>query len=297
MSAQELQMLVEQIRGGPLSFEASPATIRATFDGMLATFPVDEGLTFSDVELGGVAALQSSGADTDLGRVVLYLHGGGYVAGSPTAYRSLWSGLASAAGARGVAPSYRLAPENPFPAAVHDALATYRALLSDGVQPEDVALAGDSAGGGLAVALLLAARDEGLPMPSSLTMLSPWVDLACAGDSMQSRAASDPSLTPAGLQQRAADYLAGHDAADPRASPLHADLSGLPPTLIHVGTAEVLLDDALRFAARAGSCDVRVSLEVWPAMVHVFALFGFALGEGREVVSHCADFMRRHFQK
>jgi acetyl esterase/lipase len=297
MSTQELQLLVDQIRSGPLSFEAEPAELRATFEGMLATFPVDEDVTFQELTLGGVPALQSADPGADLGRVVLYLHGGGYVGGSPTAYRTLWSRLASAAGARGVAPAYRLAPENPFPAAVGDALAAYRDLLHQGVQPADIAVAGDSAGGGLAVALLLAARDAGLPMPSSVTLLSPWTDLACAGASMASRAAADPSLTPAGLRRRAADYLAGHDAADPLASPVGADLTGLPPMLIHVGTAEVLLDDATRLATRAAACDVRTSLEVWPAMVHVFALFGFALSEGREVVASSGDFMRSHFRK
>jgi monoterpene epsilon-lactone hydrolase len=297
MTTQELQLLVDQIRGGPLSFEASPAELRATFEGMLATFPLDEEVTFQELTLGGVPALQSADPGADLGRVVLYLHGGGYVGGSPTAYRTLWSRLASAAGARGVAPAYRLAPEAPFPAAVEDALSAYRDLLQQGVEPADIALAGDSAGGGLAVALLLAARDAGLPMPSSVTLLSPWTDLACAGASMAGKAAADPSLTPAGLRLRAADYLAGHDATDPLASPVEADLTGLPPLLVHVGTAEVLLDDATRLAARAAACDVRTSLEVWPDMVHVFALFGFALSEGREVVDHCGAFMRRHFGK
>jgi acetyl esterase/lipase len=297
MSTQELQMLVDQIRSGPLSFEASPAELRATFEGMLATFPVAEEVTFQELTLGGVPALQSSDPGADLGRVVFYLHGGGYVAGSPRAYRTLWSGIATAAGARGLAPSYRLAPESPFPGAVQDALSAYRDLLQQGVQPENIAVAGDSAGGGLAVALLVAARDEGLPMPSSVTLLSPWTDLACAGASMTGKAAADPSLTPAGLRQRAADYLVGHDASDPLASPVGADLTGLPPMLVHVGTAEVLLDDATRLAARAAACDVRTSLEVWPAMVHVFALFGFALSEGREVVDHCGAFMRSHFGK
>jgi monoterpene epsilon-lactone hydrolase len=297
MSTQELQMLVDQIRSGPLSFEASPAELRASFEGMLATFPVDEEVTFQELTLGGVPTLQSADPGADLGRVVFYLHGGGYVAGSPTAYRTLWSRLATAAGARGLAPSYRLAPESPFPGAVQDALSAYRDLLQQGVRPEDIAVAGDSAGGGLAVALLLAARDEGLPMPSSVTLLSPWTDLACAGASMTGKAAADPSLTPAGLRQRAADYLAGHDAHDPLASPVEADLTGFPPMLVHVGTAEVLLDDSTRLAARAAACDVRTSLEVWPAMVHVFALFGFALSEGREVVDHCGAFMRSHFSK
>jgi acetyl esterase/lipase len=297
MTTQELQALVDQIRSGPLTFEADPAEIRATFDGMLATFPVDEGVTFQEVTLGGVPALQSSDPGADLGRVLLYLHGGGYVAGSAAGYRTLWSRLASAAGVRGVAPEYRLAPENPFPAAVEDAVAAYRALLDEGVAPEDIAVGGDSAGGGLAVALLVAARDQGLPMPSSVTLLSPWADLACSGASMDGKAAADPSLTPAGLRLRATDYLAGHHADDPLASPVGADLTGLPPMLVQVGTAEVLLDDATRLAARAAACDVRTTLEIWPAMVHVFAMFGFALSEGREVVDQCGAFVRRHFRK
>jgi acetyl esterase/lipase len=297
MSAEELRLLIEQMRGGPLDFEADPAAIRETFDGMLATFPVEEGITFQDMSLGGVPTVQSTEPGADLGRTLLYFHGGAYVAGSPTGYRALWSRVASAAGVRGVAPAYRLAPEHPFPAAVDDAVAAYRALLEEGVEPGGLAVAGDSAGGGLAMALLLAARDQGLPLPSSLTLLSPWVDLTCTGASMETRAAADPSLTPAGLRQRAGDYLAGQDAGHPLASPLRADLRGLPPMLIHVGTAEVLLDDAIRLAARGAECDVRASLEIWPSLVHVFAAFSFALGEGREAISHCGSFIRSHFSK
>jgi monoterpene epsilon-lactone hydrolase len=297
MTAQELRTLVEQIRSGPISMEVSPAEIRTTFDGSFAALSVAEDVTVQDVRLGGSPALQSSDPGADLGRTLFYLHGGGYVAGSPTAYRTLWSGLASAAGARGLAPSYRLAPEHPFPAALEDAVSAYAALLEQGTDPGDVAVAGDSAGGGLAVAMLVSARDRGLPMPSSLTLLSPWTDLACTGASMEGKAAADPSLTPTGLRLRAADYLAGHDAHDPLASPVVADLSGLPPMLIQVGTAEVLLDDATRLAARAAACDVRTTLEIWPDMVHVFAMFGFALSEGRQVIDDCGAFVRSHFRK
>ena len=294
MSRQELEALVEQLRAAPLSFEDDPATIRKNFDALAGDFPVADDVAFDEVDLGGIRAMRSAARTVDDARVLLYLHGGGYVAGSPGIYRSLWSGLGAAMQARAVAPYYRLAPEHPFPAAVDDAVAAYRGLLAEGHRPTDIAVAGDSAGGGLAVALLVAARDAGLELPACAVLFSPWTDLACDSASMRDKAAADPSLTPEGLRLSAARYAAGTDLAHPLASPLRADLSGLPPLLIHVGTAEVLLDDATRLAARAAACDVRTSLEVWPGLVHDFPLFAFALGEGRQALERCAAFVADH---
>jgi monoterpene epsilon-lactone hydrolase len=291
----ELELLTKQLRESGLDIGAPADEVRPLFEAMLAGIPVAPDVTFTETSAGGVPALESTTPTASADRVVLYLHGGAYVFGSPTGYRALSAGLAHAAGARGLSLDYRLAPEHPFPAAVDDALAAYRALLDGGVAPGSLAVAGDSAGGGLTIALLVAARGAGLPMPAAAAVLSPWADLALAGHSLAGKAADDPSLTRDGLATRAAEYLGGADAATPLASPVHADLHGLPPLLIQVGSAEILLDDATRLAARAGADEVETRLEVWPHMVHVFQTFGFLLAEGRAAVTAAGEFLAGHF--
>jgi acetyl esterase/lipase len=297
MSQQEINAVVQLLRTGPLSFEDDPAVIRPILEETLGAMPVGEGVTFEEVLLGRIPAVLSTGpGDTGTG-TVLYLHGGAYVAGSPAGYRAFWSNIAEAAGTRGVAPRYRLAPEHPFPAAVEDAVDAYRGLLEQGTDPTTVALVGDSAGGGLALAALVAARNAGLPMPAAAVLFSPWTDLGCARDSMSSRDTQDPSLTPLGLRRCAAAYLASTAPTAPLASPVHADLRGLPPTLIQVGTAEVLLDDATAVAVRAAECDVRVTLDVWPGMFHDFPAFGFAISECREALAQVGAFIAGHLAR
>ncbi len=203
-------------------------------------------------------------------RVILYLHGGGYCGGSPDSHRPLVAKLCKEAHARALVPDYRLAPENPFPAAFEDALACYRWLLASGIDPAGIAFAGDSAGGGLALATAMAVRDEGLPMPAAIVCLSPWADLAQSGRTLLSHGDKDPFLDIMDLASFAHNYLNGHISTDPRASPLYGDFHGLPSILMHVGSNEVLLDDAVRISKLAEAAGVDVSVEVWDGMVHVF---------------------------
>ena len=228
------------------------------------------------------------------GAALLYLHGGGYVIGSPRSHRHLAAALAGAAGAATLLPDYRLAPEHPFPAAVEDAVAAYRWLLARGVSPSGVVIGGDSAGGGLTVATLLALRDRGLPRPAAGVCISPWVDLTCSGASYASKAASDPIVTQAGVSEMARAYVPTGDPRAPLASPLFADLAGLPPLLVQVGSEEVLLDDSVALAERARAAGVAATLEIWPEMIHVWHWFFPMLDEGRKAIAGIGDFVRTH---
>jgi epsilon-lactone hydrolase len=292
MKSPELLQLLEGLRAGGPDLSGSPELARASFSAMVAAAPVAPDVVFSEATLGGRRVLQSvtPGARTD--RTLLYLHGGAFVIGSPEDYRSLTAELGRAAGMRCVSLDYRLAPEHPFPAAVDDGVSAYRALLESGIAPAHIGIAGDSAGGGLTLSTLVAARDAGLPMPGAGLLISPWVDLACTGYSMTSRRHEDPSLKRADLLAMAARYLEGRPASHPLASPLHAELRGLPPLLVQVGTAEILLSDALRLADAAAAQDVRVTLNVWPDMIHVWHFFGFALAEGRSALREAGTFLR-----
>lgn len=292
MSAQELNNLLLALRqGGGPDLSAPPQQVRDSFEQMLAGIPVGEDASFERLVLGGVPALASTTPGAASKCVLLYFHGGAYVMGSAQGYRSVSSALGRAAQMRTVSLDYRLAPEHPFPAAIDDATAAYRALLDQGFGPENIAVAGDSAGGGLTLALLLAARDAGLPLPAAGVLISPWLDLECSGASVATKAAEDPSLTREGLLSMAKIYLNGSSPRSALASPLHAELAGLPPLLIQVGSAEILLDDATRLAARAGAAAVDTHLRIWPRMIHVWHAFGFMLSEGREAVSEAGSFI------
>jgi acetyl esterase/lipase len=224
---------------------------------------------------------------------VLYLHGGSYVVGSPSTHRELIALLAVAAGARAVAIAYRKAPEHPFPAAVDDAEAAYRALLAINPPPSCLFVAGDSAGGGLALAVALRARESGLPLPCALLLLSPWTDLECAGESIGSNADFD-YVTAAALKRGVRDYLQGADARHPLASAIHADLRGLPPLFIETGDAELLLSDNQALAARAARAGVPVVHHVEPDMVHVFPAFCRVLpGPGQAALDRLGAFARQ----
>lgn len=288
---------MQMLRSGGPDLAATPPQARENFEAMLAGIPIAEDVAFEPATLGGVPARWSITAGASKERVLFYLHGGAYMVGSTLGYRPLFSELARAAGARGLALDYRLAPENPFPAAVEDAVSGYRALLGQGIAPSSIAIAGDSAGGGLTVAMLVAARDAGLPMPAAAVALSPWADLECSGGSMSSKAAEDPSLNREGLLSMAALYLNGASPRAALASPLYANLAGLPPLLIQVGSAEVLLDDATRLAARAGEAGVAVQLEIWPRVPHVWHAFAFTLSEGRDAIAAAGAFVAARFQK
>jgi acetyl esterase/lipase len=225
---------------------------------------------------------------------LLYLHGGGYVIGSIHTHKGLIAGLSAAAHCRALALDYRLAPEHRYPAAVDDAVAAYRWLLDAGFSPSRIAIAGDSAGGGLALATLVALRAAGDPLPAAAVPISPWTDLEGTGDSMKTHVDKDPMVEPGGLLGMARLYLGDADPRQPTASPLHADLTGLPPLLIQVGELETLLDDATRIAASAQKRGVAVTLEVWPEMVHVWHLFAPMVPEGRDAIARIGAFLKQH---
>jgi acetyl esterase/lipase len=225
---------------------------------------------------------------------MLYLHGGGYVIGSLTTHRGLAGRLSQAAKARVLLIDYRLAPEHPFPAAVEDATAAYRWLLAHGCTPARLAIAGDSAGGGLTVATLVALRDAGQPLPAAGVCLSPWTDLEGLGESVTSKASADPIVQKEMLLRLASCYLGDADPRTPLAAPLYADLRGLPPLLVQVGTAEILLDDALRLAERAKAAGVAVTLEAWDDMIHVWQLFAPLLPEGQQAIARIGEFVQQH---
>jgi acetyl esterase/lipase len=245
------------------------------------------------VDAGGVSAdwIEAPGADAS--RALLYLHGGGYVIGSVNTHRDLVSRIARAAGVRALSVEYRLAPENPHPAAVEDSTAAYRWLLRQGLEPGRVVLAGDSAGGGLVIATLVALRDAGDPLPAAGVCLSPWVDLEGVGESMTTKAEPDPLIQRDGLVKMGRLYLGDFDPHTPLAAPLYADLGGLPPLLIQVGTAEALLDDARRVAEKASAAGVDVTLEPWDDMIHVWQIFASMLPEAREAIDRIGDFIRK----
>jgi epsilon-lactone hydrolase len=244
------------------------------------------------VTAGGVRAEWTSTPNAGRDAALLYLHGGGYVIGSLDSHRHLVAEVGRAAASWALSLDYRLAPEHPFPAAVDDALAGFRFLLARGFRPGRIAIAGDSAGGGLVVAALLAIRDAGLAQPGCGWCISPWVDMEASGESMTSRAAADPTVQKAGILDMARLYLNGADPRAPLASPIHADLHGLAPLLIQVGAAETLLDDAVQLARRAGAADVRADLQIWPEMIHVWHLFHPELAAGRRALEEGGAWVR-----
>lgn len=239
----------------------------------------------------GPVGLMAEPAEAREGAAILYFHGGGYVCGSPASRRKTLGHLADAARARAFAPAYRLAPEHRFPAAVEDALRAYEQLLSTGVDPARVVVAGDSAGGGLALAAALAAREKGLPTCAGLALISPWTDLSLRGESYESRAADDLTCARHTLESMAQAYLDGADARDPFASPLYADLAGLPPIFVVCGADEVLLDDSLMLLRRAAHCRVDACVSVVAGMQHVFPIWAGLIPEADEAIAAIAEFI------
>jgi len=244
------------------------------------------------LDAGGVPANRITTAASQPDCHVLYIHGGGYVSGSPALYRAMTWRLAAAARANVLAIDYRLAPEHPFPAALEDAAAAYRWLLAEGVAPERLAVMGESAGGGLTFALMLKLRDEGVPLPAAVVGLSPWTDLALTGPSFRRNAKADPMLDAGEAQRLSRCYLAGADPRAPYASPLYGDLAGLPPSLIHVGSDEILLDDSTCLADRLRAAQCELTLEVWPRMPHVWHAFATVLPEARKAIERIGAFVQ-----
>jgi monoterpene epsilon-lactone hydrolase len=292
MASQQLQMIVDVLRSRPAPTELSIEEQRAAFDRLTSQFPLAQDVRCEPVDAAGVPAEWISTPEAVDERVIYYLHGGGYVVGSINTHREMISRLSRAAGARTLAIDYRLAPENPFPAAVEDSTAAYRWLVSTGVDPARLVIGGDSAGGGLTVATLVALRDAGDPLPAAGVCLSPLVDLEGLGESMTTRAQVDPMVQREALLQHAKAYLGNAHPRTPLAAPLYADLRGLPPLLIQVGTAEVLLDDSTRLAERARSAGVDVVLEPWDDMIHVWQFCAAILPEGQQAIDRIGEFIR-----
>lgn len=295
MTRQQRQDLDKLMRDSPLDIGGEVIQQRAIFHEMITHVPLPADVTTTAGLLGGVPVVTVETPGPDPTAVVLYFHGGAYAVGSAPDSVGLASDVARRTGARVVSVDYRLAPEHPYPAAVEDAVAAYRALLDDGVPASAIAVVGESAGGGLAVAALVALNEAGLPQPSSVAVFSPWADLTLSGASLTGKADLDPALTLEGMRIRAGDYLAGADATAPTASPVLADLTGLPPLFIQVGSHEILLDDAVRLAARAGACDVPVQLQVWAELPHVFQAFGAFLDEADAALRAAAAFTKEHW--
>ena len=229
--------------------------------------------------------------------VILYFHGGGYVGGSIASHRNLTGNLALASKCQLLSVEYRLAPENPHPAAVEDALNSYKWLLSEGYDPKKIAISGDSAGGGLAIAVQLKIRDEGLPLPVASAPISPWIDMGLSGDTMSSRQSRDPLIRLDLIREFKSQFLGPiNNSNDPYASPLQADLSGLPPMLIHVGDDEMLLSDSERLAEKASAAGVSVTLEIWPEMIHVWHTFVGLFPEAQDGINRIAEFFSIHLE-
>jgi acetyl esterase/lipase len=274
--------------------EQTFAEQRAANDTMASRYTLPRDVVYEPTVIEGLPAAWVTVPGTAAWQVILYFHGGAYVSGSLETYRPTLATFAKAICARILMIEYRLAPEHPFPAAIDDARVAYHWLLAKGTQPEQIVVMGDSAGGGLAVALLLTLRNEQTPLPAAAVCLSPWFDLACTAESMRTRAKADVILTPQSLKKAAAAYLDTTDPRTPLASPLYADLRGLPPILLQVGTEDILLDDSRRFAVRAREAGIPVELEVWPNMIHVWQTFGRRLPEARQARTYIARFIHSH---
>ena len=292
MSAEQLAALKALLRERGKPENPTVAEMRARMEEMGDRFQAPADAEVAAVSVAGCPAewVAAPGAEAD--RAVLYLHGGGYVIGSCNTHRNLAYNLSAAARARVLLLDYRLAPEAPFPAALDDAVAAYGWLLDEGFRADRLSIGGDSAGGGLTAATLVALRQRGQPLPAAGLCISPWVDMEGVGASMTGKLDDDPLLNHDLLLWFSERYLAGADARAPLAAPIYADLAGLPPLLIQVGTAEVLLDDALRLAERARAAGVDVSLDVAHDMVHVWHLFQPVLDEAGEAIRRAGAFLR-----
>jgi acetyl esterase/lipase len=258
---------------------------------LLSAQPLPAGITVTAAELGGVPAAEITVDGIEPRHVVLYFHGGVYVMGDAFLAAGLAAQIARRTRAKVISVGYRLAPEHPYPAAADDALAAYQALLQNGTDPAGIVFAGESAGGGLAIATLVNARDHGLPLPAAAYVMSPYADLTLAGTTMQTKRDADPLLSPDALQARVSDYTAGHAAALPLISPVFADLSGLPPLIIQAGTHEVLLDDAIRLARQAAIADVQVILDITPQVPHVFQAYYPILDEATAALDRAGQLL------
>ncbi len=292
MAGEEIKRVREFLASLPDRSQMSLEETRAQSDKFGDIFPLPEGVSVEKVDADGVPGewVKAPGARDDA--AILYLHGGGYVFGSPTSHRHLVAAISEAAEAAVLSLDYRLAPEYPFPAAVDDAVTGYRWLVKKGIKPGRIAVAGDSSGGGLTVAALLVLRDAGDPLPAAGICISPWADLTCSADSYKTRADTDPTVSQEGVLQLAPRYLGDKEPKTPLASPIFADLTDLPPLLIQVGNEEVLLDDSIGLDRRAREVGVDSTLEIWDDMIHVWHRFAPMLKEGREAIARIGEYVK-----
>lgn len=296
MSKQQRDAIDRMLRDAPFDLGGDPSVQRPLLNAMLTALPLPEDVLVSEGELGGVPVVFVDIAGTEPRGVILHVHGGGFALGSARGSAGLVSMLARRSGMRAVAVDYRLAPEHPFPAALDDVTAVYQALAEELGGTGAIVVTGESAGGNLAVELLISGLRSGLTMPAAAAVFSPMTDLTASGDSFRTNAERDPNITLAAIRTRADDYLVGTATApdDPLVSPVFADLAGLPPLLIQAGSHEVLLDDATALAARAAAHDVAVTLDVTPGVPHVFQAFAVMLEEGDAALDRAAGFVRTH---
>ena len=291
MSAEQRENLEAVLRHSAFPVGSDVNEQRRLLRELLSAQPLPADVTVTAAALGGVPTAEITVDGIEPRHVVLYFHGGVYVLGDAFIAADLASQVGRRTHAKVISVDYRLAPEHPYPAAVDDALAAYEALLGDGTAPSDIAFAGESAGGGLAIATLVNARDHGLPLPAAAFVMSPYADLTLAGTSMRTKHEVDPLLSRENLEPRVTDYTAGQDAASGLISPVFADLSGLPPLIIQAGTHEVLLDDAVRLAGQAAAADVEVTLDITPRVPHVFQAYHAILDEAAAALDRAGQLL------
>jgi epsilon-lactone hydrolase len=294
VSTEQKENLDAILRQSAFPFGSDVSEQRRLLAEFASAQPLPPGVTVTAAALGGVPTAEITVDGVDPRHTVLYFHGGVYVLGDAVQAAGLAAQVGRRTGARVISVGYRLAPEHPYPAAVDDALAAYQALLQAGTDPAGIAFAGESAGGGLAVATLVNARDHGLPLPAAAFAMSPYADLTLSGASMDTKRAADPLFTPEAFPPRVADYTAGHDPALGLISPIFADLSGLPPLIIQAGTHELLLDDAIRLARQAAVADVQVTLDITPGVPHVFQAYYPILDEAAAALDRAGQLLSAH---
>jgi epsilon-lactone hydrolase len=294
MSAEQRENLDAILRQSAFPAGSDVAELRRLLQELTSAQPLPAGVRVTAAVLGGVPAAEITVDGVEPRHVVLYFHGGVYVLGDAVSAAGLAAQIGRRTDATVISVDYRLAPEHPYPAAVDDALAAYQALLDNGTAPSDIAFAGESAGGGLAIATLVSARDHGLPLPAAAYVMSPYADLTLAGTTMDTKSKADPLLSRENLQARIPDYTAGHDPALALISPIFADLTGLPPLIIQAGTHEVLLDDAVRLARQAATADVAVTLDITPGVPHVFQAYSPILDEAATALDRAGQLLSAH---
>jgi acetyl esterase/lipase len=292
MSKEQQRQLDAILRQGRFDNNADVPTLRAAFGEVMARIPVPPDVRREPIDVGGVSGVEVSVPGNEADHVVLYFHGGVYVIGAASFTVPLVGDLLRRLGGTAISVDYRLGPEHPYPAALEDARAAYEGLLAQGIDPARIALAGESAGAGLAAALLLALRDDGAPLPSCAYLMSPYVDLTLSGPTLAGKQDLDPLLSPEGLVARIADYVGASNADDPYISPIFGDLTGLPPLLVQVGSHEILLSDAVRLAEQAAVADVAVTLDVTPGVPHVFQAYAGLIDEAGAALDRAANFLQ-----